>query len=116
MSLLKEQISHAQTKGTTITPQEARQIMDSTDKYVLLDVRSPSEYKQKHINGSKLIPVAELNTRVATELPDKHIPVFVYCQSGTRASRVVKTLREMGYTNVLSIGGIMNWPYETVRE
>jgi len=116
MSLLKEVFSHVQAKGTTITPQEARQIMDSTDEYVLLDVRSPGEYKQKHINGAKLIPVAELNTRVATELPDKHIPVFVYCQSGTRASRAVKTLREMGYTNVFSIGGIMNWPYETVRE
>jgi len=116
MSLLKELFSRAQTKSPTITHQEARQIMDSSDEYILLDVRSPSEYKQKHINGAKLIPAAELNTRVTTELPDKHIPVLVYCQSGTRASRAVKTLREMGYTNALSIGGIINWPYETVRE
>ena len=115
MSLLKELFSHAQTKGTIITPQEARQMMDGSNEYVLLDVRSLGEYKQKHINGAKLIPVAELNARVATELPDKHVPVFVYCQSGMRASRAVKTLREMGYTNVLSIGGIINWPYETVR-
>jgi len=116
MSLLKELFSRAQTKSPTITPQEARQMMNGSDKYILLDVRSPGEYRQKHISGAKLIPVAELNTRVATELPDKHIPVLVYCQSGVRASRAVKTLREMGYTNVLSIGGIMNWPYETVRE
>ena len=102
------------TKIAVISPQEARRIMEQTDDFILLDVRTPSEYRQIRIDGAKLLPVDEIGQRALKELPDKHIPILVYCQSGMRASNAVKILTKMGYTDVVSFGGIMNWPYETV--
>ena len=102
------------TKSTTISPQEVRRIMEQTDDFILLDVRTPSEYRQIRIDGAKLLPVDEIGQRALKELPDKHIPILVYCQSGMRASNAVKMLTRMGYTNAVSFGGIMSWPYETV--
>lgn len=103
-------------KVTVISPQEARKIMtqsDSADNYVLLDVRTPLEYEQIRIAGARLIPVDELERRAPAELPDKNIPILVYCKSGMRALKAAETLVNMGYANVRSFGGILNWPYET---
>ena len=107
-------ISGIKSKTSTVTPQEAHRIMNDEADYVLLDVRTPGEYKQRHINGAKLIPLDELGRRAAAELPDKQTTVLIYCQSGARAARAAKMLTEMGYTGVLSFGGIMKWPYDTV--
>ena len=98
----------------TISPQEAKQRMDKGGSFVLLDVRSQDEYREARIKGAKLIPVDELAFRAANELPDKNIPILVYCHSGMRAGSAVKMLERMGYTNVASFGGIADWPYETI--
>ena len=100
---------------TNITPQKAKQMMEEGGRYVLLDVRTPAEYRQIRIDGAKLIPVDELATRAAVELPDRDELILVYCQSGMRAVSAVRTLTRLGYTKVYNFGGIMNWPYETVR-
>ena len=89
--------------------------MNESREYVLLDVRTSDEYRQIRIGGAKQIPVDEFDARAPVELPDKHISVLIYCHSGARAATAVKTLIRMGYTNVISFGGILNWPYETVR-
>ncbi len=115
MNLSKKLSTHTQTKNTTITPQKTHQMINSSTKHVLLHVRSHEEYKQKHISRAKLIPIAELNARVTTEIPETY-PILIYCKSGARASHAVKTLHEMGYANIHNIGGIMNWPYETNKE
>ena len=116
MEGLKELFADIQTKNTAISPREARQMMKESNEFVLLDVRTPQEYNQIRIDGAKLIPVDELAVRAPAELPDKHIPVLVYCHSGARAGTAVKSLRQMGYENAFSFGGILNWPYETVKE
>jgi len=99
----------------SITPQEARKRMEQADNHVLLDVRTPPEYKQIRIKGAKLIPVDELRGRAAAELPNKDAPVLVYCQSGVRSKNAVAVLNSMGYKNAVSFGGIINWPYETEK-
>ena len=102
-------------KSCNISPQEAKKMMEQTEKHVLLDVRTPAEYREIRISGAKLLPVDELGARAAKELPDKDELILIYCRSGARASAALKTLTAMGYTNVYNFGGIMNWPYETVR-
>ncbi|MCL1790504.1 MAG: rhodanese-like domain-containing protein [Peptococcaceae bacterium] len=89
--------------------------MGQADPYLLLDVRTPEEYKQIRIDGAKLLPVDELARRAPSELPDKNILILIYCQSGMRATQAVKILTKMGYTNVVSFGGIINWRYGTTR-
>lgn len=102
-------------KNKTISPKEAHEILGSKDDTVLLDVRTREEYKQMHIDGAKLIPVDEITQQATSQLPDKDTTILVYCQSGMRARTAVKQLEGMGYTNVVSFGGIRNWPYGTVK-
>ena len=102
------------SQPNTISAEEAHRRMESGSP-VILDVRTPVEYREVRLEGAKLLPVDELAARAARELPDKNAPILVYCQSGMRAGAAVKQLTRMGYTDVVSFGGIMNWPYGTVR-
>ncbi len=98
-----------------ITAEEAKKIMD-TEEVIILDVRTPEEYKEEHIEGALLIPDYELENSAASELPDKDKKILVYCRSGNRSESAAKVLIEMGYTKVYDFGGIMNWTYGTVKE
>ena len=97
-----------------ISPAEARQIMQEKDDYILLDVRTDDEFKEKRIDGAILIPDYEIGDRAEIELPDKDALILVYCRSGRRSANAADELIEMGYTNVYDFGGIIDWPYDTV--
>ncbi|MCI9588392.1 MAG: rhodanese-like domain-containing protein [Oscillospiraceae bacterium] len=76
-----------------------------TSGAVLLDVRTPQEYREGHIPGSVNIPLQSLST--ADQIPaGKDAPLFVYCHSGVRSTQAVRLLAQMGYTTVKNIGGI----------
>ena len=75
-----------------------------TNGSVLLDVRTPQEYRSCHIPGSKNIPLRELG-RISTAA-GKDSPLFVYCRSGARSRQAVAQLQRMGYLHVKNIGGI----------
>ena len=95
-----------------ITQEEAKQIMDTTNGYILLDTRTQEEYDQSHIPGALLIPHTEIADRAEEELPDKDQVILVYCRSGNRSKQASEVLAELGYTNVKEFGGINTWPYE----
>ena len=95
-----------------ITQEEAKQIMDTTNGYILLDTRPGEEYDQSHIPGALLIPHTEIADRAEEELPDKDQVILVYCRSGNRSKQASEVLAELGYTNVKEFGGIHTWPYE----
>jgi len=76
-----------------------------TSGAVLLDVRTPAEYRSGHIPGSKNISLQTIDT-VGSVAENKDIPLFVYCQSGARSRQAAGMLKQMGYTNVNNIGGI----------
>lgn len=72
---------------------------------VLLDVRTPQEYREGHIPGSVNLPLQALDN--AEEIiENKDIPIYVYCHSGSRSRQAAALLSAMGYTNVQNIGGI----------
>ena len=95
-----------------ITQEEAKQIMDTTNGYILLDTRTQEEYDQSHIPGALLIPHTEIAQRAEEALPDKDQLILVYCRSGNRSKQASEVLAELGYTNVKEFGGIHTWPYE----
>ena len=80
----------------------------ATPGAILLDVRTPEEYKDGHIPGSLSIPLAALPAR-CSELGAKDTPLFVHCLSGGRSGQAVRFLKSVGYTNVKNIGGINAW-------
>ena len=77
----------------------------STPGAVLLDVRTPGEYKGGHIPGSKNVPLNKLE-KVSSVARNKDAEVYVYCQSGARSRQAASMLQSMGYSNVNNIGGI----------
>lgn len=98
----------------TLLPEQAKQQLDEDKNILLVDVRTPEEYNEKHIANSHLLPVDDIPTKAAEALPDKQAKIFVYCRTGRRSKDAALKLLEMGYTNVYDIGGIVDWPYETV--
>ena len=97
-----------------ITPAEAKEIMDTQDGYIILDVRTQEEYDEAHIEGAILIPDYEISDRAESVLKDKDQLILVYCRSGRRSKLAASELVKLGYTNIKEFGGIIDWPYETV--
>ena len=95
-----------------ITAEEAKQIMDSEEGYIILDVRTQEEYDQGHIPGAILISHEEIAEKAEDVLTDKNQLILVYCRSGRRSKLAAEALVELGYTNIKEFGGIIDWPYE----
>lgn len=79
---------------------------------LLLDVRTPDEFADRHLDGAKNVPVDALADgvdEIDALVKDKTTPVVVYCKSGGRAARAKKMLLAAGYTQVTNLGGIDDW-------
>ncbi len=86
----------------------------STPNAVLLDVRTPQEYLEGHIPGSKNIPLQAIES-IGAVVKAKDTALFVYCHSGARSSHAVNALQHMGYTNAVNIGGISGYTGKVER-
>ena len=95
-----------------ITAEEAKQIMDSEEGYIILDVRTQEEYNEGHIPGAIVISHEEIEEKAEDVLTDKDQLILVYCRSGRRSKIAAEALVELGYTNIKEFGGIIDWPYE----
>lgn len=95
-----------------ITAEEAKNIMDTEEGYIILDVRAQEEYDQGHIPGAILIPNTEIEAKAEEVLTDKDQLILVYCRSGRRSKLAAEILVDLGYTNIREFGGIIDWPYE----
>ena len=90
-------------KGTDIS--QGVKDYQATPGAVLLDVRTPEEYRECHIPGSKNVPLQSLD-KVTGLVNHQDTPMFAYCYSGARSAQAVSALQRIGYTNVKNIGGI----------
>ncbi len=71
-----------------------------------IDVRTPQEYAQGHVEGALLVPYQEIGQRIGSIAPDRDAEIHLYCRSGRRAGIALETLRAMGYTRVVNEGGL----------
>lgn len=94
---------------------KAKELMETEDNYVILDVRTDEEYSEGHIPGAMLIPDYEIEDKAESMLKDKDQLILVYCRSGNRSKGASEALAKLGYTNVVEFGGISDWPYEIER-
>ena len=81
---------------------------------VLLDVRTPQEYKEGHVPKSKNVPLQTIE-KVTSVVKTKETPLFVYCYSGSRSNQAVNALKRMGYSIVTNIGGISSYTGKVER-
>lgn len=89
-----------------IDPAKARALVEAGAK--LVDVRTPREYSDGHIEGAVNIPVQEVGARL-DEFGAKGEPIVVYCRSGNRSSKAQKLLRSEGFEQVHNLGPMSAW-------
>ncbi len=96
---------------TTIKAEQAKKMMDE-GMVTIVDVRAKSEYEAGHVKNAILIPNESIGDSEPMELTDKDATILLYCRTGVRAGQAAQKLADMGYKNVYSFGGIVDWPYE----
>ena len=99
-----------------ISMDEAVTMMEEESGYIILDVRTPEEYRERHIPNAINIPNETIGSEDIQELPDKDQLILVYCRSGNRSKQASGKLAELGYTNIVEIGGINDWTGDTISE
>ena len=99
---------------SSITMEDAAVLLESENDYLLLDVRTEQEYFSGHIPGAVCIPNEDIDENVAEALPDQEQVIFVYCRSGNRSKQAAEKLANLGYTNIVEIGGVKDWPGELI--
>lgn len=97
-----------------ISMDEAVTMMEKESGYIILDVRTPEEFAEKHIPNAINIPNENIGTDEISQLPDKDQLIMVYCRSGRRSKEAAEKLVKLGYTNIVEFGGILDWKGETV--
>ena len=80
---------------------DARKLVE--EGAMIIDVRSPEEYEEGHLNGSVNIPLGQIRQRL-DEIP-KDVPVYLHCRSSQRSYYALCALRGRGYENVMNISG-----------
>jgi adenylyltransferase/sulfurtransferase len=85
--------------------------IDSMEQILLLDVRTEGEYDGAlgHINSSILIPLDELEDRIAELEPYKNREIIVICRSGNRSGYATRMLRGEGFNALNMLGGMLKW-------
>ena len=97
-----------------ISPDQAQQMMQ--DDVIILDVRTPEEFDGGHIENAILLPDYEVKDNVQNISPDKTKTILIYCRTGRRSEIAAKQLINMGYTNAIDFGGIVDWTGQIVQD
>src|SRR5438093_12859358 len=93
-----------------VSPEQVKARLDKGEHPVVLDVREKEEVRQGYVPGAISLPRGFLEMRVEDAVPDKNAPIVAYCAGGTRSLLAGRILKELGYTNVVSMrGGFTAW-------
>lgn len=97
----------------TSAPQSATEKVDGAKAHelvaagaVLVDVRSPDEYAEKHVEGAVNVPADQIASH---DFGGKDKPLVLYCTAGHRSARAADQLRASGYTHVYLLGPMSAW-------
>lgn len=105
-----EENSNIKLSYKSVSMNEGLKMMADSSDFVLLDVRRPDEFAAGHIPGAVLF-TNELMSKADAEklLPNKNQRIYVYCRSGRRSKEASQKLVDYGYSNVIEIGGILDY-------
>ena len=110
MPSYRELLQQVKSEIDEVDAPQARELLDSPEPPLLVDVREPDEWSEGHIPGAVHVPRGYLESRIEQSAPDRSRPVVVYCAGGARSAFAAKTLEELGYENVVSLaGGFTDW-------
>ena len=100
-------------KIENITPKDAYKLIEKhkdNENFIILDVRTPGEFKQGYIKNAKNIDYYSETFRDELNKLDKDKTYLIYCRSGNRSGRTLRVMQELDYSTVYNItGGILQW-------
>jgi NADPH-dependent 2,4-dienoyl-CoA reductase/sulfur reductase-like enzyme/rhodanese-related sulfurtransferase/two-component sensor histidine kinase len=96
-----------------VSPRQVWQWMQEKKDFIMLDVRTPTEYRQQHLNGAVFIPLASLRSRLVELNKDR--PIVAFCNYSLRGYEAAIILKHNGFKDVKFLdGGLEMWPYEKI--
>lgn len=102
----------AQDQAKEISSKEMLKIIES-ESIQLIDVRTPAEYREGHIENAKNIDFSSASFTKDISTLDKEKPVFIYCRSGNRSGKSVKDFINAGFSEIYDLnGGMVEWHAE----
>jgi rhodanese-related sulfurtransferase len=103
-------VDDSKKRTTEISIADVRTRMDRGDRLELVDVREDSEWAAGRIRGARHIGRGVLERDIEKAIPDTNAEIILYCGGGYRSALAADSLRQMGYTRVLSMaGGWREW-------
>ncbi len=100
--------ARARVKECSVT--EAKTRLDRGEVAHFIDVREDHEFAKDHAKGARHVGKGVIERDIETLVPDKQVPILLYCGGGYRSALAADALTQMGYTNVTSMdGGIKAW-------
>ncbi|MBS1174447.1 MAG: rhodanese-like protein [Burkholderiaceae bacterium] len=100
LTACKQASSQIQVNATQINAELAAR------QAVMLDVRTPDEYQSGHVRNALLVPHDSIAQTISSIAPDKNQTIYLYCRSGRRSGIAFDTLKGMGYTHIVNLGGL----------
>jgi rhodanese-related sulfurtransferase len=93
--------------GTTISPSRLNELNNAGEKLELIDVRTPVEYRELHVEFARNVPLDQLNPSsvIAARTGTADQPLYVVCRSGGRSQQACDRFVQAGYTNVVNVEG-----------
>ena len=108
-TLQKVFIKSRASEQNNIDYESAKTILKNDTNAILIDVRSPQEYKEGHLDFSINIPLYDLERNHEKVLENKENTIIIYCQSGNRSNKALEILKENGYQSLYQLeGGLDN--------
>ncbi len=97
----------------TVSPAEAARLMKvngANPEFVVLDVRTPEEYRDGHLEGAVMIDFRSKGFREKLEALDRGKTYLVYCRTGRRSGSAIPMMEEMGFRRIYHLSdGIKAW-------
>ena len=108
-------LDYAKQQIKTVDIKTAQSIIAERDP-IILDVREKNEYNLGHIENAINLPHGDILSKVEIVLAsrDKSEQVIIYCASGSRSALAALMMKELGYSNIVSLtGGYVKWKRDT---
>ena len=110
LSVISCKAQEEKTEVTILSVKEAKAIFAKEPNAVIVDVRTPEEFKAGHIEGAVLMNIFDADFKQQVATLDKNKPVYIYCRSGNRSQKAGLILTEMGFKEIYDIeAGYMGW-------
>jgi len=98
-------VNDAKSRIKEINIEQYKQMVASKDPHVLIDTREESEWTAGHATGAMHLGKGIIERDIETEVPRKDTKLVLYCGGGFRSALSADALRQMGYTNAISLDG-----------